>query len=93
MQKMSIVRQRADKNANEMLDVFTKFEDIAVKYYSNDNPDKRILTHEKASDLPSDIIATSDKSKNSHLDSYMWFKGEYLDICGMYEALQGREAV
>ena len=60
---------------------------MALKYYSNDEPDKRILTNTKASDLPENIAATSDKAKNSYLDSYMWFKGEFLDICGMYEAL------
>ena len=66
---------------------------MALHYYSNDDAEKRILTHSRASDLPENINATSDKAKNSHLDSYMWFKGEYLDVCGMYEALQGREAV
>ena len=93
MQQMSAVRQRSDTNASEMLNLFTKFEDLAVNYYSNDDPEKKILTHQKASDLPDNISATSDKAKNSYIDSYMWFKGEYLDVCGMYEALQGREAV
>ena len=45
MQKMSAVRQRADQNSNEMLTLFTQFEDLAVKYYSDDDPKKKILTH------------------------------------------------
>ena len=33
------------------------------------------------------------KVKNPYKDAYIWLKGEFLDVSGMYDCLQGRENV
>lgn len=70
-----------------------QFEDVGIAYYSEQDYNKRVLTHPNAGELPAKIEATSKKWKNPYTEAYLWLKGEYLDVQGMYEGLQGRESV
>jgi hypothetical protein len=51
------------------------------------------LTHPNADDLEERIKTSATKWKNPYRDAYIWLKGELLDVQGMSNALDGREAV
>jgi len=70
-----------------------KYEDIATAYYSDQDYNKRILTHPNCEDLKERVSANVKKTKNPYRDAYLWLKGEFLDVQGMYDSLQGREGV
>lgn len=70
-----------------------KFEDIGIEYYGDQQSKKRILTHTSQSDLKERIEDGVKKLKNPYNEAYIWLKGEFMDVIGMYEALQGRESV
>ena len=52
-----------------------------------------MLTHPSCDDLKDKVQNHSKKTKNPYRDAYLWIKGEYLDVQGMYDCLQGREGV
>ena len=52
-----------------------------------------MLTNESNSDLKERVQKSEKKAKNPYRDAYIWMKGEYLDVQGMYDCLQGREGV
>ena len=54
---------------------------------------RRILTHPSAEDLKEKLATNLKKVKNPYKDAYIWLKGEFLDVSGMYDSLQGREGV
>ena len=70
-----------------------KYEDVGIAYYSDQDYNKRSLTHPSAEDLKDRVDASAKKCKNPYKESYIWLKGEYLDVCGMYDGLQGIESV
>lgn len=70
-----------------------KYEDVAMAYYADQDYNKRILTHPTAEDLKDKLASNLKKVKNPYTDAYLWIKGEFLDISGMYDCLQGREGV
>lgn len=70
-----------------------KYEDIAVAYYADQDYNKRILTHPTAEDLKDKLGSNLKKVKNPYKEAYLWIKGEFLDVSGMYDCLQGREGV
>lgn len=70
-----------------------KYEDIGIAYYSDQDPSKKTLTHPDSEDIKERIEKSSRKWKNPYREAYLWLKGEFLDVSGMYDALQGREGV
>jgi hypothetical protein len=70
-----------------------KYEDIGIAYYSDQDYNKRILTHPNCEDLKNKVQKNLVKTKNPYRDSYIWIKGEFLDVQGMYDSIQGREGV
>lgn len=68
-----------------------KYEDVGLAYYADSDYNKRILTHPNASELKEKIDDSATKWKNPYREAYIWLKGEYLDVKGMYDGLMGRE--
>ena len=64
-----------------------KYEDIATAYYSDQDYNKRILTHPNCEDLKERVSTNVKKTKNPYRDAYLWLKGEFLDVQGMYDSL------
>ena len=93
LKQMSSIREKQDKAQGDMLINLMKYEDIGIAYYSDQDYNKRTLTHPSASDLKERIDASSTKWKNPYKDAYIWLKGEFLDVQGMYDGLMGRESV
>lgn len=90
---MATVRDKQDKAQADLLEGLMKYEDVGIAYYSDQDDSKRLLTHPNMSDLKERIDDSVQKWKNPYKDAYLWLKGEYLDIKGMYEAINGREQV
>lgn len=93
LKQMSQVRNKQDKAQGDLLKELMKFEDNAIAYYSDQDYNKRQLTHPNASELEGKINSTTEKFRNPYNDAYIWLKGEFLDVQGMYQALHGRESV
>jgi len=70
-----------------------KYEEVGLAYYSDQDTAARILTNTNNTDLKEKVAKTEKKAKNPYRDAYIWMKGEYLDVQGMYDCLQGREGV
>jgi len=70
-----------------------QFEEIGITYYSENEANSRVLTHPSCADLKDKVKANGKKTKNPYKESYIWLKGELLDIQGMIECLNGRESV
>lgn len=70
-----------------------KFEDIGLAFYCTETPEQRVLTHRSCADLKEKIEESAKKTKNPYKEAYIWLKGEFLDIQGMFDCLQGREGV
>jgi hypothetical protein len=51
------------------------------------------MTHPNCEDLKERVSQNVKKTKNPYRDAYLWLKGEFLDVQGMYDSLQGREGV
>jgi hypothetical protein len=90
---MSEVRDKQDKAQGDLLLSLMKFEDVGLAYYGDGDDSKRILTHPSSSNLKERVEENSVKWKNPYKEAYLWIKGEFLDVQGMYETLLGREHV
>ena len=87
------VRTKQDKSQQDLIAHLMKYEDVGIAYYSDQDYNKRSLTHPSAEDLKDRVDASAKKWKNPYRESYIWLKGEFLDVQAMYEGLQGRESV
>jgi hypothetical protein len=76
-----------------MMGHLCKFEDVGIEYYGDQVAEKRSLTHPSQSDLKERIDEGAKQLKNPYREAYIWLKGEFMDVNGMYEALQGLESV
>jgi len=94
IKKMMEVRDTQDASYLTIMNGLLKYEDNNVEYYSEQEKEKRVLTHP---DAPVDVKERSDATfkgmRNPYREVYMVLKGELLDLKGMSEALHGREAV
>ena len=90
---MSTVRDKQDQAQSEFLNELIKYEDMGIAYYSDQDPNKKILTHPESEDIKERIEKSARKWKNPYREAYLWLKGEFLDVSGMYDALQEREGV
>lgn len=93
LKNMVATRVKQDKSHSELLTQLMKYEEIGIAYYSDQDQTKRTLTNPDANDLKERIEESSKKIKNPYKDAYLWLKGEFLDVSGMYDGLQGREGV
>ena len=93
LKQMSKVRDKQDKGQTDLLFDLMKYEDVGIAYYSDQDYQKRMLTHPSAEELKARIEGSSKKWKNPYRDAYIWLKGEFLDVNGMFDALNGRESV
>ena len=81
LKAMSTVREKQDKAQTELIHNLMKYEDIAVAYYSDQDYNKRSLTHPSAGEeLKERVNQSSKKWKNPYQDAYIWLKGEFLDV-------------
>lgn len=69
------------------------YEDVSIAYYTENEAEKRTLTHPENDDLKGKVTASQKKIKNPYDEAYIWLKGEFLDIQGMNDCLIGRENV
>lgn len=76
-----------------MMGHLMKFEEVGIEYYADQDAEKKTLTHPSQSDLKERIEEGAKKLKNPYREAYIWLKGEFMDVNGMYEALQGRESL
>ena len=90
---MQTVREKQDKAQADLLQNLMKFEDVGMSYYSDQDYNKRVLTHPNADNLKERIESSTGKWKNPYKDAYIWLKGEVLDVTGMQNGLDGRESV
>jgi hypothetical protein len=90
---MKEVRAKQDKGHKILFDNLQGYEDIGMAYYGDQDDSARILTHPEAEAIREKITETTGKWKNPYVDAYLWIKGEFLDVKGMYEALNGREQI
>ena len=71
-----------------------KYEDQNVEYYSESDPNKRIMTNPSSGgDIKEKIDTTYKGWKNPYKEAYIWLKGELLDLKGINDALLGRDQV
>lgn len=70
-----------------MMEQLMKFEELGIEYYSDQDAAKRTLTNQTQPDLKERIDEGTKKLKNPYSETYIWLKGEHMDVSGMYEAL------
>ena len=90
---MSGVREKQEQGQKEIMMALMKYEEVGLAYYTDQDAAQRILTNESNADLKERVEKAEKKAKNPYRDAYIWMKGEYLDVQGMYDCLQGREGV
>ena len=86
-------RDHHDQGMVKMTKALMKYEDVGVAFYAYDDPNMRVLTHPSLDDFNVRLEASEKTQKNSYRDAAIWIKGEYLDLMGMLDCLQGREVV
>lgn len=84
--------ERSYDHYNKIYSGFIKFEDTAVDFYSDGDREKRHLTHPAQKDMRTEVANTIIQMKNPMRDVYLWIKGEFLDVKGMIDAMNGRES-
>jgi hypothetical protein len=81
LKAMSNVRDKQDKAQTDLIQNLMKYEDIAIAYYSDQDYNKRSLTHPTGGEeLKERVNQSSKKWKNPYQDAYIWLKGEFLDV-------------
>lgn len=93
MKAMMQARSKHDQDLADLMVALMKYEDVGVAYYSDQDYNKRVLTHPQVENLKEKVTSNQKATKNSFKDSYLWLKGELLDVQGMFDCLQGREGV
>ena len=90
---MSTTREKQDTGQKDIMMALMKYEEVGLAYYTDQDQAQRILTGENNADLKERVEKAEKKAKNPYRDAYIWMKGEFLDVQGMYDCLQGREGV
>jgi len=73
---------------------FLKYEEIAVDYFSDSDAECRILTHFMVGDVKEKVVkAFKTDYKNPYRQSYIWLKGELLEIAGMIGSMNSYEGL
>jgi sorting nexin-1/2 len=90
MIKAADERQKITK---EIIDSLIAFEDGNVDYYSNQNADKKLVNNPSNGDVKEKMEQTIASIRNPFKDTYIWLKGELLDLNGLNDSLIGRDAV
>ena len=94
LKKMFSVRDEQDASYVQIMTSLFKYEDNNVEFYSDSEPNKRILTNpDLNTDLKEKVDATFKGLRNPYKEAYLMLKGELLDLKGMSDALAGRESV
>lgn len=79
--------------SKQMIENLISYEDANVDYYSDQNQEKRLFTHPTQQNFKEKLELTFQQFKNPFRDSYIWLKGELLDLKGLNDALLGRDSV
>lgn len=91
---MMTVRDEQDASYVQIMTSLFKYEDNNVEFYSDSEPNKRILTNpDQHTDLKEKVDTTFRGLRNPYKEAYLMVKGELLDLKGMSDALAGRENV
>lgn len=69
------------------------YEDTNVDFYSESKESERLFSHPDLADLKANLELTYSGFRNPFRDSYLWLKGELLDLAGLNDALLGRDSV
>lgn len=90
---MEKIREEHDKGQTKLMKTLMKYEDVGIAFYAFDDPNMRVLTHPNNEELTKELDKSEKAQRNPYRDAYIWIKGEYLDLQGMLDCLQGREVV
>ena len=98
MQKRAVkqmlgTRTQHDIGTQKMLSSLMKYEDVGLAFYAFEDQGMRVLTHPNIENLQQKVEESCQAQKNPYTDTSVWIKGEYLDLMGMLDCLQGREIV
>ena len=69
------------------------YEENNAHFYADRDDNKKILKHPKNGDFQETVSQAYKKWKNPFHEAYYAFKGELLDLKGLYESLLGRDQV
>lgn len=64
-----------------------KFEEIAIDFYADGEPNELVLTSAKSTDAIGKLDETVNSFKNPFAECDIWLQGELLDIQGMIDAM------
>ena len=84
---------RQNKEYNDLYALMSDYEHRALEYFSENDMEARVLTHNRAGDLKDTVAECTRKYKNPFLEAALWVRGEMLDIVGMLNALRGRDLI
>jgi hypothetical protein len=68
-----------------------KFEDLALDFFTDGDLAQRSITNPMNVELRENIGGACRKWVNPFLDTYIWLKGEILDLEGARDAMSGRQ--
>lgn len=94
LKKMIETREQLNTAYTQIVQSITKYEDNNVEYYSESDVSRKIITNPVTGLEFVEKYNNQIKSlKNPYRETYYWLKGELLDLSGLQQAMQGREAV
>ena len=68
---MAQVRDKHNKAINETINTMTKYEDVAISFYSSDDYNMRVFTHPNNQDLKTKVEQAENASRNPMYDAYI----------------------
>jgi len=75
------------KGQSDIVGRMLRFEELAMDFLTEGDMDKRMFTHPNSGGMAAKADATALRWVNPYLESYVWLKGEILDLKGMKDAL------
>ena len=93
LKQMQRIRTLHDQAHPTLIRTLMKFEETGLDFYTGNDQAARVLNHKNNGSLKERFDESSNKWKNPYHEAHIWLKGEFLDVKGMHEALQGRETV
>ena len=91
MKVYKITQDKLFKNYEKYYSNVIKFEENALDFFSDNDSSQRALTNPSASEVKDKINPTLLSWTNPFNEAYIWIKGEYLDLCGARDCMNGRD--
>ena len=94
LKRMIQVREAQNASYKAIYATLTKYEEANVEYYAESDVTKKAITNPAFDADIKEKAETAFKGwRNPFRDSYIWLKGELMDLKGLNEALLGRDQV